>query len=141
MKQKLEQIINLLRTAVPKLARVEFEAGQTDAEDLQLSPVLTFPCAFVDISYPDCVVADDQSLQCGIEVAVRVAFRAWGGDGRSTPETFLAGLDLVDEVAAQLDGWTDGTLCPLEFMSQTPETRADGLKVYDLRFVSSFEIE
>lgn len=141
MKEKLERIVDLLRTAVPKLSRVEFEAGQTDADDPQLSPVVTYPCAFVDISYPECNAADDKSLQCGIEVAVRVAFRAWGGDGRSTPETFLAGLDIVDQVAAQLDGWTDGSLYPLEFMSQTPENRADGLKVYDLRFVSSFVVE
>lgn len=140
MKQKLERIVELLRTAIPKLTRVEYEAGQTEADGMQLSPVLTYPCAFVDISYPECS-ADDESLSCGIEVAVRVAFRAWGGDGRSTPETFLAGLDLVDQVAAQLDGWTDGSLYPLEFMSQTPENRADGLKVYDLRFVSSFVVE
>lgn len=140
MKQKLEQIVDVLRTGIPELARVEFEAGQTDADETQLPPVLTYPCAFVDVSYPECSAADDESLQCVVEVAVRVAFRAWGGDGNATSATYLAGLELVDEVAAQLNGWSDGTLCPLVLTSQTPENRVDGLKVYDLRFASSFEI-
>ena len=140
MRQKLEQIVELLKTAIPELTRVEFEAGQTDADETLLPPVLTYPCAFVDISYPECSAADDETLQCGVEVAVRVAFRAWGGDGTSTSATFLAGLDLVDEVAAELNGWTDGSLCPLVLTSQTPESRIDGLKVYDLRFASSFEV-
>lgn len=133
MEEIYRNVCDRIRTGVSGLETVALDCGQLDAPQ---DPAIGLPAALVDVAYPECSDITCTAQQCRVMVSVRVAFRGWPMEGDPA-----LGLNLPDDVYYALQGWTDDTLSCLSRVSQVPEVRKDGLKVYRLEFESAFEEE
>lgn len=140
MKQQLNSIYAALKS-IQFVKWVDIDYGQLEAEE---RPAVAFPCALVDIAYPNCTDEYEESREqsCDCVITVRLAFQPRGATHAVAPplQQALAFsiLDNVKEVASALHGLTlTGATEPLSRKSQLPERRDDGLKVYQLQFRGS----
>lgn len=140
MKQQLSSIYAALET-ISFIKWIDMDYGQLEAEE---RPAVAFPCALVDIAYPNCTDEFEESREqsCDCVVTVRLAFLPRGATHAAAPQLqrtlAFSILDNVKEVASALHGLTlAGSTEPLSRKSQLPERRDDGLRVYQLQFRGS----
>lgn len=138
MKQQIQSIFTQLKT-ISFLKWIDMDLGQLENYDER--PAVLFPCALVDISYPNTsdITEEGRDQECDCVVTVRLGFQPKGSTNASAPalqnDLAFSILDNVKSVASALQGfYMPDADEPLSRKSQLPERRDDGLKVYQLTF-------
>jgi hypothetical protein len=147
-------IVKRLQTEIPELRWIDLEGGQLEAPE-ESYPV-QFPAVFID--FPS---IQYQSLQRGAQqgiatIAIRVAFDIYEDFHGTAPdiETAANRLQLLNSIHKALHGYsgmalevknTEGEVTGYEDnyfsrmvrQSMTAEKRSDGLKVYEISFLTN----
>lgn len=138
MKQQLQALLTQLKTAA-FVKWIDMDIGQLENYDER--PPVVFPCALVDISYPNTEDQTEESRiqDCDCVITVRLGFQPKGATNAAAGPVLNALafslLDNVNTVASTLQGfYLPDASEPLTRKSQLPERRDDGLKVYQLQF-------
>jgi hypothetical protein len=133
-----------LQTAVTELKWIDYDFAQLDS--YQMRPPVLFPCALIDVELPECrdLGKHDGMMGqlCRCQVTVRLAFEQPGQTHNKAPEeakekamTIFAALN---KIRAALHGFEGEGFNKLLLRSVVTERREDPLKVFNLRFETSF---
>lgn len=130
--------------ALPALKWVDADNGQL--EDFEGQPSVAFPCALLDVSFPQCDDLTSTLQQCTANIRVRLLFDPVGeqtaaqnaASGRRSRS--LAKYQLADGVYKTLQGFETEQFTPLTRLSQLPVT-VNGYKGWDLLFQTTFDDE
>jgi len=116
---------------VPALKWIDMEDGQL--EFFELRPAVAFPCALVEVEYPNCSNESDEIQLVTARITVRLAFEPIGQTNSSAPTTVqtkaLSRYDAVNACFTALQGWSDTEISGFSRISQATEKRDDNLKV------------
>lgn len=143
MKELYEAIMNQLTTEVGELKMIDFDMGQLNVLDIDVKPAVKFPCALIDISYPDC-----QDEGAGIQLVlarfnIKLAFECpLPTDNLASDARRSAALEIftvVDNVYKNLQGFGTADFSDFVRKSQTPDNRYAGIKIINIVFETSFE--
>jgi hypothetical protein len=128
---------------VTALKWIDAEAGQL--EFFETRPPVAFPCALIDVEYPQCEDLGDTLQQCTARVTVRLAFEPAGITSGAAPtlvrDKALAMFDVVSACYSAFQGWSDTEVGSFSRMSQITEKREDNLKVIIQVWETTFEEE
>lgn len=145
MKELYEAILAQLTTGedLPDLKMIDFEMGQLDVLALDQKPAVAFPCAFIDISYPQC---DDEGVGAQQVIArfnIRLAFECpLPTDSNASDARRSAALEIfttIDLVYKKLQGFSTVEFSAFSRKSQTPDNRFAGIKIINMLFETTFE--
>lgn len=135
MKSIYLKIIELLKT-VTSLQFIDLDKGQLDYYDMR--PNVAFPAALINLSVQNMLEETVLSQRVKATLSIRVAFDYTGETSGSTPDDVrtasLAYFDVLDEIFAALQGYTDANLDLISRVSVSNEYRQDGLKICVLQY-------
>lgn len=138
-KQLFTDLADRLQTEVPELKWIDWDSGELDMATER--PQVAFPACMIDMEYPRC---DDQTSTEQLVTAtivIRVAFQPQGATHNHSPVRAQAmnAFDVLAKLHAALQGWHNaGQFSPLGRTAARRERRRDGLKVYQLRYQTTF---
>jgi hypothetical protein len=132
-----------LLAKVPELQWIDYDWGQLNDE----SPAIAYPCALIDISFPDCKTlaegpeATEQLVNATI--TIKLAFQPFGdsraGINADVQNIGLKPLDTVALVHKKLQAWGgNGTFAGLSRRRAGSTPRRDRLKVYTIIYETTF---
>ncbi|HAQ21124.1 MAG TPA: hypothetical protein DCR40_18105 [Prolixibacteraceae bacterium] len=140
MKDVFLKTVTRLKT-VSALKWIDAEDGQLDF--FEGRPPVAFPCALIDVEYPNCEDESDTIQMVTARVTVRLAFEPVGQTNGAAPTLVqtkaLSRYDTVNACYTALQGWGDGEVSGFSRKSQTTEKRDDNLKVIVQVWETSFE--
>lgn len=144
MKNLYSKTLERLQQQVPELAWIDLELGQMDNLSGEKPPPVNFPCALIEIAYPQTEDVNRCDQLCTVRMEIRVAFDGWTDQTDSTTPTdrleqSLAKLDTVGRVYRAIQGWADDNFNPWSRTAQTPEKRYDGYKVFRIEFSTTLQ--
>ena len=142
-KQIYLSISNRLNTLVPDLKWIDYDWGQLNEE----RPAVAFPCALIDIAFPDCknlaegAGAVEQMVNASI--TIKLAFQPLGDSQVSAPDDTrakaLKPLDTIASLHTALQGWNgDGTFAGLARRRGSPTPGHNKLKIFNLVYETTF---
>ena len=143
MKELYLFILARLKAMVPELKEIDFDMGQLDVLDENQRPIVLFPCALLDISFPS--AEDESSLiqQVNAQVNVKLAFRVQYKTNSLAPASqqtsALSIFNIVDKSYKALQGYEDDSFGPLSRIQQSPDNNYPGIKIINLLFSTDFE--
>lgn len=130
MKDVYLKTVARLKT-VTALKWIDADDGQL--EFFELRPAVSFPCALVDVEYPQCEDLSDTMQMCNARVTIRLAFEPAGKTNSAAPtlvqSAALARFVTVAACYSALQGWSDTDVGSFSRVSQITEKREDNLKV------------
>lgn len=138
-KELFTDLCDRLETEVPELAWIDWDSGELDLAGER--PQVAFPACLIDVEYPRC---DDQHSREQLVTAnliLRVAFQPQGATNNHSPvrAQALNAFDVLAKLHTALQGWHNaGQFSPLSRAAARRERRRDGLKVYQLRYQTTF---
>lgn len=143
-KQIYLSISERLNSLVPDLKWIDYDWGQLNDEQ---RPAVAFPCALIDIAYPDCknlaegAGAVEQMVNASI--TIKLAFQPLGDSQVSAPDDTrakaLKPLDTIASLHTALQGWNgDGTFSGLARRRGSPAQGRNKLKVFNLVYETTF---
>lgn len=134
-------IVTQLQAEVPELRWIDVDEGQLNDEN----PPVAYPCALIDIDYPNCTDESESLQLCTAKVTIRYAFKPSGSSSSAAPalnqEKSLERWDIVNKTYSALQGWETDETSSFSRRSQTNERRRDKLKVVIQVWETSFEEE
>lgn len=142
-KQIYLAISDRLNTLVPDLKWIDYDWGQLN-EDL---PAVAFPCALIDIAFPDCKNlaegSDAVEQMVNASITIKMAFKPLGESQVTAPDDSRANalkpLDTIASLHTALQGWNvNGTVSGLARRRGSAQPRRDKLKVYNLVYETTF---
>jgi hypothetical protein len=143
MKELYEAIVTRLTEEVPALKMIDFEMGQLDALAIDERPAVKFPCALLDISYPQCEDESQHTQLVTAHVNVKLAFECPLPTDSLAPSArraaSLAIFDGVDNVYKFLQGFESDEFSSFSRKSQSPDNRYAGIKIINMLFETTFE--
>lgn len=146
MKTLYNTILERIKAQITEIKFIDFEMGQLESLSQNERPAVVFPCALIDIDYPNCENKDeDETIQMvTARVSIKMAFEVQPQTD-SLAATLkrtagLAFLDTVEKVYKNFQGYSTNDFESFTRKSQSPDKRFDGsgIKVYDLVFETSF---
>jgi hypothetical protein len=130
-----------LKTEVPELLWIDVDEGQLNEEN----PPIAYPCALIDIEYPNCSDESETIQLCIARVTIRYAFKPSGQAASATPiviqQKALERWDIVTKTYAALQGWETSEASSFSRRSQTKERRRDKIQVIVQVWETTFEEE
>lgn len=137
MKELFQYLRNRLKT-LSSIVWVDKDKGQINRFNMR--PAIGFPAALIKIDYPRTDAVSKKKQRCFCRITVRLVWD-YNGDTDSTTENAeltesLSYFDTCNEVYDLLQAEIDHTIFqkPLERISQTEESRNDGLLVVNMVF-------
>ena len=135
-------LCDLLEEQVPELRWVDFDEGQLNVAN-GITPAVAFPCALVDMTYPQTEALNSESEKVRVQFSLRIAFKGCGQTSSAAPEPVreraLERLDILEKIHHTLQWWScDYQINPMRRQRVTTERRQDGLKVYNMVYESAF---
>lgn len=137
MKELFKYLRNRLKT-LNSIVWVDKDKGQINRFNMR--PAIGFPAALIKIDYLRTEVVSKKKQRCFCRITVRLVWD-YNGDTDSTTEDTeltesLSYFDTCNEVYNLLQAEIDHTIFqkPLERISQTEESRNDGLLVVNMVF-------
>ena len=131
---------NRLQQKVAELKWIDYDFGQLDLYHMR--PPVQFPCALIEIELPETRDRGELSQQCRCTVTIRLAFEQPGQTNSKTPEPVkakaLSIFNILKKVHACMHGYGSGEFGKLLRRSLTTERREDPLKVFNMRFETSY---
>lgn len=129
-----------LSEKVAELHWIDFDFGQLDS--YQMRPPVQFPCALIDIELPETRDRGERMQQCRVAITLRVAFEQPGQTSQKTPQYVrdraLSIYDILKKIHAALHGYDGAEFGKIVRRSLTTERREDPLKVFNMRFETSY---
>jgi hypothetical protein len=148
MKTLYNTILARIQAQVTEIAETDFETGQLESlfGESPVRPNVQFPCALIDIDYPQCSDAEELSTLQNVtaRVGIKLAFEVPMPTDSLATETKrnagLAFLDTVQKVYENMQGYSTTNFNAFSRKSQVCDKRFDGsgIKVYDIVFETSF---
>jgi hypothetical protein len=140
MKTIYTAVMARLKEKVPALRWIDLDTGQLETSD---RPPVAFPCALISISIPSAKDVTDTVQECSARIKVRLAFDQPTKTDSATPTAVLQQslnpYDVISEVYAALQGFYTANFDSLSRTRQDRETGRNGIFIYSLEFVTSFE--
>jgi len=134
-------IVTQLKAEVPELRWIDVDEGQLNDEN----PSVAYPCALIDIDYPNCSDESEFIQMCIARVTIRYAFKPSGSASGVAPtlnqEKALERWGIVTKTYSALQGWGTDEAGSFSRRSQTNERRRDKLQVVNQVWETSFEEE
>jgi len=134
-------IVAQLKSKVSELKWIDVDEGQLSDEN----PPVSYPCALIDIDYPNCTDESEYIQLCTARVTIRYAFKPTGQASSASPtliqQKSLERWDVLTKTFAALQGWGTNEASSFSRRSQTNERRRDKLKVVVQVWETSFEEE
>lgn len=139
MKELYLKIKNLL-LSVDGLKYVDLDYGQLEVAP----PAVNFPCALINISFPDCQDTVDHQQRVRAIISIRLGFNAFSDQtsssfGDDKIEVALNYFDVVGAVYKKLQSYYDDDIEELSRKSLQQEKRHDALKVSIMPFETVFD--
>jgi hypothetical protein len=129
-----------LTAKVEELKWVDYDFGQLDVYHMR--PPVQFPCALIDIELPETRERGERMQQCRVALIVRIAFEQPGQTNNKTPELVkekaLSIFNILKKIHAALHGYDSAEFGKIVRRSLTTERREDPLKVFNMRFETSY---
>lgn len=146
MKTLYTTILDRLVAKVTEIKHIDFETGQLEVLAQNERPSVLFPCALIDIDYPQCDDYNEQETvqEVKARVAIKLAFEVQKPtDNLSSSLNRTAGLaflDTIDKVYKNIQGYSTTNFSTFSRKSQVCDKRFDGtgIKVYDIVFETAF---
>ena len=134
-----QNLLARLDTNVPDLRWIDLDQGQL--ETMEKSYPVQFPCCLIDFTNIAWQNVGRQ-LQAGdVTIMFRIAFDIYDDSNNLTPEASrnagLLKLRLLNTIHHWLQGFGGAHYNRLNRIATTSEKRADGLKVYDLIYLTN----
>ncbi len=131
---KLEELL----TQIKDIRYIDLDNGQL----LEEMPPVTYPCALIDIDMPFCEDIENDIQKVQAFFTVRIITKALGEtNSLTTPQIrkkSLEWLRLQDDVYKKLQGYSDSSFYPFSRKSGKNENLRKGLKIFALRFETSW---
>jgi len=128
---------------VPALRWIDADDGQL--EFFEERPAVAFPCALIDVEYPECEDESETAQMVTARITIRLAFEPAGATNSKVPELIQAAAlkryEAVTACYAALQGWSDSEVSSFSRKSQTTEKRDDNLRVIVQVWETTFEEE
>jgi hypothetical protein len=141
MKTLFTSISARLKDQVTDLRWIDLDTGQL--EHYEGRPAVAFPCALLDIEYPQCEDLDTTSQHVNVSITIRLAFEPMGETNSAAPSPTrtraLSILDTVEALHDALQGWGTTEFSELSRASVRTEKRDDPLKVYNLIYTTTLQ--
>lgn len=139
MKELYLKIKNLL-LSVDGLKYVDLDYGQLEVAP----PPVKFPCALINISFPDCQDTVGKQQRVRAIVSIRLGFNAFSDQTSSSfaddkIDVAMNYFDVVGAAYAKLQGYYDDDIEELSRKSLMQERRHDALKVSLMPFETAFD--
>lgn len=146
MKTLYNTVLARIQAQVTEIKHIDFETGQLEVLAQDQRPAVKFPCALIDIDYPQCSDTNEGETvqEVTARVSIKLAFEVQQQtDSLAQSGTRAAGLlflDTIDKVYKYLQGYSTTAFSSFSRKSQTCDKRFDGsgIKVYDIVFETSF---
>ena len=142
MKTLYNTISSRLQTEA-NLNFIDFDLGQLDVLETGERPAVAFPCALLDISYPNCDDETDTTQMVTALINIRLGIEQQSPTDSLSSEirrnSGLAVFDTVEEVYKALQGFSDGNFSSFSRRSVKPYRNFKGIKVVDMVFETTFE--
>ena len=138
-KQLFIDLCNHIQQRVPELKWLDWDSGEIDM--INERPQVAFPACMIDIDYPRCDDRTSSEQLVFANIILRVAFQPQGSTNNHSPKREQAhqAFDTLGNIHAALQGWNDeGQISNLMRTAARREKRRDGLKVYQLRYQTTF---
>lgn len=132
-----------LNSLVPDLKWIDYDWGQLNDE----RPAVAYPCALIDIAYPDCKNLAEGSgaveQRVNAAITIKLAFEPLGNSQVTAPEDnraiALKPLDTIAILHTALQGWNgDGSFAGLARRRGSPAPGRNKLKVFNLVYETTF---
>ena len=134
-------IVAQLKAEVPELKWIDMDEGQLNVEN----PPVAYPCALIEMEYPQCSDLGGDEQLCNVRVTFRFAFKPTGQTSSAAPvllqDVALARWETVSKAYSAFQGWGTDEASSFSRISQTNERRRDNLKVIVQVWETSFEEE
>jgi hypothetical protein len=141
MKTLFLAISDRLKTQIEALKWIDLDTGQL--EHYEGRPAVLFPCALIDIEYPNCEDLDSLSQKVDATITLRLAFEPKGETNTAAPDLTrtraLTILDTVEAIHDALQGYTENEFSELSRANLKIEKREDPLKVYNLIYTTTLQ--
>ncbi|GAB6010242.1 hypothetical protein [Dysgonomonas reticulitermitis] len=144
MKTVYTDVMKRLQSEVPALNWIELNIGQLKLiENGEILPI-TYPCALVGISIPECSDITEKIQECKAVVTITLAFTPFiVGDTSSNAtdsdrQNALIPYDVIASVYKALQGYETNNFNVLSRISQGEDTH-ENLFVYNIDFSCEFE--
>ncbi len=146
MKTLYNTVLARFKAQIPEIKEVDFEIGQLEVLADGVKPSVLFPCALIDIDYPQCNNVDELETVQTVKpkVAIKLAFEVQLPTNSISTDakrnSGLAFLDIVQKVYENFQGYSTDDFESFARISQSPDKRFDGtgIKVYDIVFETLF---
>ncbi len=137
-KNILTSTMEHLRATAPWLRWIDIDEGQLETEE---RPPVAYPCALLDLAYPECTTIAGGRGRNAVELVLTVAFFPAGQTNSAAPsvvrERALERFDRLEELHQALQWWKPtGCLTPLRRLRCVPDKRFVGLSVYQLTYAT-----
>ncbi|MCF0235602.1 MAG: hypothetical protein HUK09_02615 [Bacteroidaceae bacterium] len=134
----INSLMTHLQSAAPWLRWVDIEDGQLETEG---RPPVAFPCALLDLSYPQCQTLTGGRQRINVALHITVAFDTPEPSNLAAPpevrQRSLERFDRIEELHKALQWWTpEHCLQPLRRESVVADKRFAGIKVYQLVYTT-----
>ena len=135
-------LCDLLEAQVPELRWIDADEGQINASN-NLRPPVAFPCALIDMTYPQTDALQAGGERVRAQFNIRVAVNGGGSTSSAAPEHIrekaLERLDVLEKIHRTVQWWNyDRQINPMRRQRVTTERRQDGLKVYTMTYETEF---
>ena len=132
-------IVSQLKAEVPELRWIDVDEGQLN----ETNPPVAFPCALIDIEYPNCSDVSETEQIVQAKITIRYAFQPAGQTNGTTPALIQAKAlerwETLTKTYSALQGWETNEVSAFSRRSQISERRRDRLKVIVQVWETSFE--
>ena len=118
-----------LKTQVPTLRWFDIDSGQLNDEN----PPVSYPCALIDIQYPQCVDQGENEQNCITRVTIRYAFKTYSQSNDKAPAEVrtkaMEAWGLVSDCYSALQGFSTSSFSKFSRKRQVTERSKPGFKV------------
>ena len=137
-KELLSIVMERLHSAAPWIKWIDIDEGQLETEE---RPPVAFPCALLDLAYPECETLPGGRQRVKVEIVLTVAFLPTGQTSLAAPqlvrEKGMQRFDQLAELHKVLQWWKPtGCIVPLRRVRCTPDRRFTGAQVYNVAYAT-----
>ncbi|WP_029902734.1 hypothetical protein [Prevotella sp. 10(H)] len=144
MKTVYTDVMKRLQSEVPALNGIELNVGQLKRIEKGEALPITYPCALVGISIPECADITEKIQECKAVISATLVFDPFviGETSSNAPETnrenALIPYDIISDVYKTLQGFETKNFNALSRIAQGVEEH-EKLFVYKIDFNCEFE--
>lgn len=142
MKLLYNAISTRITTKVAAIKMVDFDMGQLELLAAGARPPLKFPCALMDIAYPQSIDETETIQQVTARITIRLAFETPLPTDSLTSQQrrdkALGIIDTVNDLYKALQGYSDGNFNPITRIGMSTDNQYAGIKIFNVVVQTNF---